>query len=165
MSRKPFAVVRLMPVVLIGIVGVGLPSFSTQAAGQRVSAALLEVQQNDTSNNVASVTVVTTLSVNEFSERQGSNRGDFNVMMGEGFSDDADTAVLMACIAENGRDNAETNYPGINYCTAAIDYSRTGGSAGGYFIPVMQAPTGDEFNINIAAAFFTYSNWYGGFAR
>src|ERR1051325_344526 len=72
---------------------------------------------------------------------------------------------MMTCVAENGRDNSETNYPGLNYCTCAMDYSRSGGNAGAYFIPVNQSPAGDEFNINVAAAFFSYSNWLGGFAR
>ena len=51
-----------------------------------------------------------------------------------GFSDDADNGILIACVAENGRDNGETNYPGLNYCTSTIDYSRSGANAGAYGI-------------------------------
>jgi hypothetical protein len=46
-----------------------------------------------------------------------------------------------------------------------VDYSRTGGTAGAYFIPVFNSPTGAEYNVNISAAFFPYAGWLGGFAR
>src|SRR5205823_1063470 len=53
----------------------------------------------------------------------------------------------------------------VNYCTCAIDYTRTGGSAGGYFISTFNAPAGAEYNVNVSAAFFPYSKWIGGLAR
>ena len=65
--------------------------------------------------------------------RPGSNRGDYNVQMGPGANDDVTAGILMTSVAENGRDNGETNYPGINFCTSAIDYSRTGNNAGSYY--------------------------------
>jgi hypothetical protein len=133
--------------------------------GHGVSAALIRVVQNDEGNTTDSVTVTTTVSVNECKVRDGSNRGDFFVQVGDGFSDDVDTGVLMACIAENGRDNGETNYPGMNFCTSAIDYTRTGGTAGGYYVSTFNSPTGDEYNVNFAAAYFPYDKWLGGFAR
>ena len=142
----------------------GLPAANAQA-GHGVSAANIKVVQHDISNTVDSVTVTTTLSVNSFLIRPGSNRGDYNAQIGLGFSDDQETGVLMTCAAENGRDNIEATYPGTNYCTTAVDYSRTGGSAGAYYIPVFNAPAGAEYNINVAAAFFPYDKWLGGLAR
>lgn len=155
---------------VIAVVGLALAAAThqglyAQAVANGIAAANISVVQNDISNTVDSVTVTTTLSVNGFTLREGSNRGDVNVQAGEGFSDDADTGVLITCIAENGRNNGETAYPGVNFCTSAMDYSRTGGNEGGYYIPTPQAPTGDEFNINLAAAFFPYDKWLGGYAR
>lgn len=151
--------------VLLAACGSLVVSSNAFASTNGVSAGNIVVVQNDSSNNTESVTVTLSLSVNDFSIREGSSRGDFNVQIGEGFSDDADTGVLISSVAENGRDNGETNYPGLNFCTSSIEYSRTGGNEGGYYIPVSQAPTGDEFNINVSAAFFCYSNWLAGFAR
>ena len=134
-------------------------------AGHGIAAANINVTQNDTSNNTASVTVTTSLSVNGFAIRPGSNRGDYNVQIGLGFSDDVDTGVMMVSVAQNGRDNGEAANPGLNYCTTAFDYSRTGGSAGAFFLPVFNAPAGNEYNINVSAALFPYDKWLGGFAR
>jgi hypothetical protein len=142
----------------------GLLSAHAPAAAHGIAAALLQVVQNDTSNNTASVTVTTALSINGFSLRSGSNRGDYNVQAAGG-AGDVDRGVLLACVAQNGRDNGETNYPGTNFCTAAVDYSRAGGNAGAYWVAVFQSPTGDEFNINVAAALFPYNQWLGGLAR
>lgn len=150
---------------LLGAGGLQPPALRAQTGPPGVAATLLNVVQNDSSNNTASVTVTATLTVGDLSVRSGSNRGDYNLQAGLGFSDDADTGIFMTCVAQNGRDNGEAAYPGVNFCTTAIDYNRTGGSAGAFFVPVFQTPTGDEFNLNVAAAFFSYSNWIAGFAR
>jgi hypothetical protein len=146
--------------LLVG--ALGLAGGSTAQAALGIAAANIQVVQHDTSNNVESVTVTTSLSVNDFRIRVGSNRGDYNVQIGDGFSDDADNGVIMTCVAENGRNNAEAS--GTNYCTTAFDLS-AGGFTGAFFLPVFNAPGGAEYNINIAAAYFTYSNWLAGFAR
>lgn len=156
---------RLLAVSLFGATAFLGLKLSAQDADPAVAAALINVVQHDISNTVDSVTVTATLTVGDLTIREDSNRGDFNLQIGIGFSDDVDNGVVMTCVAQNGRDNGEATYPGVNYCTTAIDYSRSGGSAGAFYIPVFQAPTGDEFNINIAAAFFSYSNWLAGFAR
>ena len=135
------------------------------AQGNGISAGLLSVIQNDTSNNTESVTVTATVAINGFFERDGSNRGDYNVQFGAGFNDDVDSGVVMASIAQNGRDNGETNYPGMNYCTPTVDYSKSGGNLGAYYVSSFNAPAAAEYNINVAVACFSYSNWIGGFAR
>src|SRR5439155_4126313 len=162
---SPSTIARLASMALVTLSGIWLCSARAQSVGHGISAAYINVVQNDTSNNTSSVTVSTTLSINEFSIRPGSNRGDYFLQIGAGFSDDADTGVLMSSVAENGRDNGETSYPGVNFCTSTIDYTRTGGNAGGYYVSTFNAPTGAEYNINVSAAFFPYSNWIGGFAR
>src|SRR5205814_7312908 len=77
----------------------------TRAASHGISAGLLNVIQNDTSNTTESVTVTVPVSINGFFIRDGSNRGDYNVQVGAGFSDDVDSGVMMSCVAQNGRDN------------------------------------------------------------
>ena len=164
-SGKRFILKWVRLVLTAGIFAAWLPSLWAQGGNHGVAAANLIVVQNDISNNVESVTVTAAVSVNEFSVRPGSNRGDYMVQIGAGFSDDVDNGVLMTCVAENGRDNGEAAYPGVNFCTSAMEYSRSGGNTGAYYIPVFNAPVGAEYNINVAAAFFPYDQWLGGYAR
>ena len=142
-------------------------AFSAWAQGvvHHIAAAYIEVVQNDTANNTTSVTVTTALSINDFRIRSGSNRADYNVQIGADSTDDVINGILISCINQNGRDNGETNFPGMNYGTSAIDSnaSATPGSSGQFWIPVFQAPQNAEYNFNVAAAYFPYTNgWYGG---
>lgn len=164
MKFKQRATSATIILTLLGMIG-ETPSLHSQNAGHGISAAHINVVQKDGGNTTNSVTVSTTLSINEFSIRPGSNRGDYNVQIGAGFSDDVQYGVMMSSVAENGRDNNETNSAGINFCTSALDYSRNGANAGAYYIPVFNAPGGAEFNINVVAACFPYTNWIGGLAR
>src|SRR5262245_16298158 len=89
-----------------------------QSSGNGISAGLINVIQNDISNNTESVTVTCPVSINGFFIRDGSSRGDYFVQVGGGFSDDVSDGIMLSCIAQNGRDNGETNFPGMNYCTS-----------------------------------------------
>jgi hypothetical protein len=142
-----------------------ISSALAQQVSHGVSAANLVVVQNDTGNTTNSVTVTAALSINQFSIRDNSNRGDVNVQIGDSFSDDVESGVMISSVAENGRDNGEVTYPGTNFCITTIDYTRTGVSSGAYFVSSFNAPSGAEFNINLATAFFPYNKWIGGFAR
>ncbi|MDR3377951.1 MAG: Ig-like domain-containing protein [Verrucomicrobiae bacterium] len=143
-----------------------LAGLAVPARAQNGLAAVnLQVVENDTNNTTDSVTVTATLSINDLRVRGGSNRGDYNVQIGADCGDDVESGVLLSCVAENGRDNGEAFFPGANFCTSAVDYARTGDDAGGYVISTFQSPTGGEYNINVAAAFFPYTNWLGGLAR
>ncbi len=138
---------------------------SGQQISHGIAAANFVVTQNDTGNTTNSVTITPSLSINGFSLRDGSNRGDFNVQIGAGFSDDLEGGILLSCVAENGRDNGEVTYPGTNFCTTAIDYAKSGQFIDAYFISTFNAPAGAEYNINITAAYFPYDKWIGGLAR
>jgi len=138
---------------------------SSAAAQHHIGAVLLNVTQNDTNNNTSSVTVTETISINSLRLRGGSNRGDYNVQARTDQLNDVASGVLLTCVAENGRDNGEEVYPGTNFCTSAMDYSRDGVNGGNYFIPVFNCPVGAEYNINVAAAYFPYDRYLGGFAR
>src|SRR5262249_15679691 len=130
-----------------------------------IAAVSLNVVQNDTNNTASSVTINEVISINRLRLRGGSSRGDYNLQVGDDHSDDVAMGVLMTCVAENGRDNVESAYPGANYRTTALEYDRDGGDAGAYFVPVFNCPTGTEYNINVAAAYFPYDKYLAGFAR
>jgi hypothetical protein len=52
------------------------PALGAPQPAHNVSAANINVVQNDTANTTNSVTVTTTLSINDMRIRPGSNRGD-----------------------------------------------------------------------------------------
>lgn len=137
----------------------------TVFAQNGISAANISVVQIDTNNTVDSVELTATVSINGLHIRGDSNRADYNLQAGEDYSDDVTAGVLTSSVAENGRDNVELTDPGTNYCTSTVDYSRTGGNAGGYYVSTFNAPAGAEYNVNVAAAFFPYAKWIGGLAR
>jgi hypothetical protein len=58
-----------------------------------VAAAQLQIVQNDTNNTARSVTITSVIAINDFRVRDAYNRGDVNVQIGAGFSDDMDAAV------------------------------------------------------------------------
>jgi hypothetical protein len=147
----------ILPVVLCVLLA--SHSFG-QDTGHGIAAALINVIQNDTNNTASSVDVSTALSINDFQIRDGSNRGDYDVQIGDGYSDDFVGGIIMACIAQNGRDNGEDLYPGTNFCPPAIDFATTG-AVGSYYVSSFNAPAGAEYNINMAAAYFPYSKYPG----
>jgi len=149
-----------------GVLCAGWISAGAAPVQHSISAANIAVVQNDTGNATSSVTVTTTLSINDFRIRAGSTRADYNVQIGGVSTDDVTNGILISSIDQNGRDNGEvTNFPGMNYGTSAIDSnaSSSPGSSGEYWIPVFQSPANAEYNFNVAAAYFPYTNgWYGG---
>ncbi|MGZ5527920.1 MAG: autotransporter-associated beta strand repeat-containing protein, partial [Limisphaerales bacterium] len=139
--------------------GSGTISLQVAAPGHGIAAARIKVVENDLANNNTSVTVSTIVSINGMSIRDGSSRGDYTIQIGSTETDDFANGAVMTCVAENGRDNGEDS--GINYCTSSIASS----SGISYFIPTSQAPTGAEYNINVAAAYFPYNRYIAGFAK
>ena len=134
----------------------------------QISAANINVFQNDTNNNATSVTLSTPVSLNDFRVINGTqtSRADYFVQIGASATDDVVNGILISSIDQNGRDNGESGvYYGMNYGTSAIDSGATAspGSSGQWWIPVFQAPTDGEYNFNVAAAYFPYSEgWLGG---
>lgn len=137
-----------------------------ESAPRGVSAGLLQVSQipgfsGEDGNTNCQVTL--TLGVNNF--QVGSfNRGDYNVQAGWSATDDPALGVLISSVAQNGRDNV--GYGSNIYSTCAIATN----SNGSYRI-VSQASTngaagdGYEYNVNVAAAWFPYKEYLGGFVR
>ncbi len=125
-----------------------------------IAAANIDVVQHDAGNNTTSVTVTAPYAFNDFQIRAGSNRGDYNIQIGDSAADDPATGIVISAVRENGRDNSpfgDTPPNTVKYATVAIE-----GNASGYFIPIFDSPGGAEFNTNLASAFFSYDKWYGG---
>jgi hypothetical protein len=84
------------------------------------------------------------------------------VQVGWSATDDPALGVLISSVTQNGRDNYGTNY----HCTSGfatnasgsyriVTYASTNGTAGDGF----------EYNANVAAAWFPYAEYVGGFVR
>lgn len=125
-----------------------------------IAAANLRVVQNDTGNTPDSVSVSSTLSVNDLRVRPGSNRGDYNLQVGELGADDMAEGLMLVAVSENGRDNGELENL-LGYAAPSFD-----AGAAGYWA-VVQDVTGDraEYNMDVAAAYFRYSEWLAGWVR
>ncbi len=157
---------RLPPIFRSGLLFVSLVfaavvggSHDVRAAHNVVAGHIRAVQLNsdDTTN---SVSLAVTTALNDFRLREGSNRGDFNVQIGSSATDDVGGGVLLCCVAENGRNNFGTN----NFPIAAVN----GDSAYRISAWVPTAPVAGsaaEYNVNVAGAWFPYSQFVGGLAR
>ncbi len=125
-----------------------------------ISAINLSVIQNDTANSVDSVTLEATLAINDLRIRPGSNRGDYNLQVGDTGTDDVEAGLLLVSVTENGRDNGELENL-LGYAAPSFDYG-----AAGYWAVVQDATTDRaEYNMNVSAAYFPFKNWTAGFAR
>ena len=107
------------------------------------------------------MTVTATLSINDLRVRPASNRGDYNLQIGDTVTNDLAEGLCMVAISQNGRDNGELADEQKNYAAPAFD-----GNASGYWA-VIQDTTSDraEFNINCSVAYFRYADWLCGWAR
>jgi hypothetical protein len=88
---------------------------------------------------------------------EDSNEGDYVIDLP--VADETKTGVLLSSVAENGRRNLLSEYG------SAFFYGTSGTALHHeqhYFIPVHSASSGREFNINVAFAWFPYSEWLGG---
>lgn len=123
----------------------------------------LDIVQNDAGNATTSITMTLAPgSTGGIALRSGSNRGDFEVNMAAGA--DINAGVLISSVSQLSRDNtAQGDTIGRFYATSQVDFN---GTPSDYFIPVHTTGAGiSECNINVAMAFFPYSQWIGGFAR
>jgi len=90
-----------------------------------------------------------------------SNRGDYGIQIGSDRSDDVASGIILASVANNGRDNGETTYAGIRYGEASID-----ADGRGWFVPMFDAATGAEYNFDFSAVYFPFAEgWVVGHAR
>ncbi|MEI6074891.1 MAG: DNRLRE domain-containing protein [Verrucomicrobiota bacterium] len=124
------------------------------------AAANLNVVQNDTGNTEASVTVTTSLSINDMKVRTGSNRGDYNLRVGDDATDDLAGGLVMVAVSQNGRYNLDESSEPF-YGAPAFD-----GNANGYWAVLQDCTDArGEYNVNCSVAYFRYQNWLAGWAR
>ncbi len=112
----------------------------------------VDVVQNDTGNATTSVTVTAPQGTSDFQIRPASNRGDFNVQIGNSGADDVAAGLLLSSERNNGRTNPGDTLSGVRHGTPAID-----SDAGGYWISENDSPNGGELNSNVSAAYFPYA--------
>ena len=130
-------------------------------AQDRPAAANVNVVQLDWDNTTNSVEVTATLSLNGLTVRDGSNRADFEVQVGESAEDDYLGGALLSSVAENGRNNYGTNAYAV--CSAHV---ATNGCRVSAFVPTgATAGSSAEFNVNVAAAWFSCADYLAGTAR
>ncbi len=123
----------------------------------------IAVTQNDAGATAASITLSKAAGSTPNFGILGGNRGDFDVSFGT--ADDVTGGVMLSSVSQNGRDNtAGGDTIGSFFATSATDYVGSGFS-NKYWVPIFRTANGDEVNINVACAWFPYSQWLGGFAR
>ena len=162
---------KLLLTALVGATLGHLTALATPVF-HRISAATVTVQQNDTANTAASVTLIPTLAINDFrvlnGPTSGNSRADYFVQIGTNAANNVTNGILISSITDNGRDNGEGT--GTFYGTCAVDSgaSASPGSSGQWWVPVFgnpiaSSPSYGEYNFDFAAAYFRYSDgWYGG---
>ncbi len=137
--------------------------------GHDVAAGLLQVDQypgngyDDNTNCLVSLQV----SVNGLSAPSW-NRGDYRVQIGASQLDDTNNGVLIAAVAQNGRNN----WPNYTPVTNQMQTCGVQPYVGGYYevvswkCPVNSSQTANpgEDNVNVGAAWFPFSSWIGGVA-
>jgi hypothetical protein len=162
----PHASRRRVLAMVVGAACVFAPATRAELPRHNVIAANINVVQNDTGNATTSVTVTTNYAIGDFRIRDGSNKGDFNVQIGDDATDDG-TGLLLTSVRENGRENAGEagTLTGLVYSV-----SMTQPGTAGYFIPMNTANGGfaaggnPEWNANVAAAWFPSNTWLVGYA-
>jgi hypothetical protein len=163
--------------MLFAVCSACVPAVWADHVYHNVSAGMLTVSQypgwssavpnaDDNTNCV----VTLGLSINDF--RIGTyNRADYNVQAGSTAANQYLNGVLMTSVTQNGRNNNGVNaYPSENtnaYPIATI-VTNTDGSYRICSWACNAAGTGGssvEYNVNVAGAFFPFTNYLGGWAR
>jgi hypothetical protein len=166
--------VALLLVLLTAWAGGLLPSASAAPAPPHgIIAANIEVTINSFDNDTNAVTLTTPYRIGDFRVPYGNN-GDYDVQIGAVRTNDVLGGILITSPRENGRDDNHPLFPGTNMFTTHVDYHRAGALdpsgepiENSYWIPVSLArpnalgTTVGEWDANIAAAWFPYSQWIG----
>jgi hypothetical protein len=102
-----------------------------------------------------------------------ANRGDYDVDFVPGANDHT-YGVPIVSVAQNGRDNTvpagqtpAEPLPGTRFATPAVARAAGTSDVDGlpyYYLPLFDAPTGEETNANLAVAYFPFDKYLSGFA-
>jgi len=171
---------RVLTALLAMETVVWLPTAAVAASGPNhgIVAANIDVTVIDFFNVTNSVSFTLPYQMGDFRVRaeSGFGNGDYALQVGPECTNDVLGGIMITSVRQNGRDNFSLTVPGSNFYTSHIDYRRPGATNEGgelvensYFIPVsvIGAGTGggSEYDGNVAAAWFPYDTWIGGFAR
>jgi hypothetical protein len=139
--------------------------FPSTLSAQTIEFGNITVVQNDADNNATSVTLSKGYGSSLGFSIRGGNRGDYDVSFGT--TNDVANGVMLSSVSQLSRDNSAAGDAfGLFHATSASDHVGNAGAAGtSYWVPVFRAAQGDEANINVACAWFPYTQWLGGFAR
>jgi VCBS repeat-containing protein len=85
------------------------------------------------------------------------NRGDYDIQIGDDRSDDVSGGVIISSIRSNGVDHGQGQ--GTQSGTTALQ-----STGSGYYIPLFESNSGAEYNDNVAAGYFPYDIFIGGYA-
>lgn len=120
---------------------------------------IIQVRQINGDNESSSVSLSLGRGSSSAGLLTGGNRGDYNVSFGN--TSDPASGVLIACAAQNSRDDSAVGGPATtsHFATAGVQIS-----GARYYIPVFRSPEGDEANMNAAFAYLPYNTWLGGVA-
>ncbi len=133
-----------------------------------VVAANLDVVVNDFANTAGSTTVATPQLIGDFRIRSANN-GDYNIQIGDDYTDDVDGGVVITCVSQNGgREDGHPLFLGPGCGTSHWAVSDAGNTAGSWipvFLPYSDDDTTYEWDMDVAAAWFPYSNFLGGYAH
>jgi len=125
---------------------------------------MVTVQQNSTANTAEAVTLTAWANSPQFqiAPTNQSNRGDFGIQIGPSRADDVAGGIILASVANNGRNNGEAStLAGVRYGEASID-----ADAAGWFVPMHDAARGSEYNFDFSAVYFPFAEgWVVGHAR
>lgn len=142
-----------------------LASFAAlPVAAQNTEFGNLLVTQNDAGNASTSITLAKGAgSSPNFDIRPGSTKADYTITFGT--ANDYQAGVLVASVAENGRNNnAFGETIGTFYTTVGVELDSTTAPTR-YYLALFRSPNAEEQNVNVSCAFLPYSQWLGGTAR
>jgi len=155
--RSPYSPVSLVCLITVVLFLAG--SLDAHDSHE-IAAANITVEQLDIYDTTNSIRVKMPLSINAFHIDETSSRADLCVRIGDSATDDEQQGVLISSVAENGRNNFGTNNYPISAAYALASYGICS------WVPTaLKAGSAAEYNVNVSAAWFPFSNFAGGVAR
>ncbi len=132
---------------------------------------VLDVVENDTGNDLTSVTVTRRSGTAGFDVFPGSNRGDYNFAIQNSVDttfdplNDQSFGIALTTVYQNSSTSSAVDpvsgLPDVRVSTTAIARN----ADGSYFVPVHSAPAGSEWNVDVGIVYFPFENgWYAGHA-
>ena len=145
-------------VFLLAIIGGFAPPTQASTVNHGIAAGQFNITNVFGLENNSNVTNTLGLSINDYriNGNIAYNRADLYVQIGASEADDVANGILITSVTENGRNNFGTNA----FCISTIDDTTRYRICS--FSPFAAQ---QEYNINVAGAWFPYNKYLGGLAR